>query len=124
MQPHPNVEPGWPPGAHSAELLQPPPPPVHTSGKPARVLLVLWPAFMVAALLEALVFVVVDPASLHGLHGQAPAPLGWSAPAVYTLSFFLFWALVAMAAAVTLWLDTPDPQQGGDAADATRQGRP
>jgi hypothetical protein len=74
----------------------------------ARVLLVLWPAFMVAALLEALVFVVVDPTSLHGL---GSALLAWPVIAVYSLSFLLFWALIAMAAAVTLWLDTPGPWQ-------------
>ncbi len=65
----------------------------------ARVLLVLWPAFMMAALLEALVFSVVDPSSL----------LAWAAVAVYSVSFLLFWAAIAAAAAITLWLDSPGP---------------
>lgn len=74
----------------------------------ARVLLVLWPAFMMAALLEALVFAVVDP---HGLHGVGTAFLMWPATAVYSVAFLVFWILIALAAAVTLWLDKPGPWQ-------------
>jgi hypothetical protein len=74
----------------------------------ARVLLVLWPAFMMAALLEALVFAVVDPSGLHGL---GTAFLLWPATAVYSLAFLVFWALIALAAAITLWLDKPGPWQ-------------
>jgi hypothetical protein len=65
----------------------------------ARVLVVLWPAFMMAALLEALVFSVVDPSSL----------LAWAAVAVYSVSFLLFWVAIAAASAITLWLDSPGP---------------
>jgi hypothetical protein len=74
----------------------------------ARVLLVLWPAFMVAALLEALVFVVIDPTAQHGF---GSAVLLWPAVAVYSVAFLVFWALVAAAAAITLWLDKPGPWQ-------------
>jgi hypothetical protein len=72
----------------------------------ARWLLVLWPAFMVAALLEALVFVAVDPASLHG---AGTVLTQWSPSAVYTLAFVVFWALSALASATTLWLSKPVP---------------
>jgi hypothetical protein len=74
----------------------------------ARVLLVLWPAFMVAAMLEALVFVAVDPANLHG---AGTALQQWSPSAVYTLAFVVFWALSALASATTLWLSKPGPWQ-------------
>ena len=40
-----------------------------TTGK--RWMSVLWSAFLVAAVLEMLVFAVVDPASLHWLDGEA-----------------------------------------------------
>ena len=63
-----------------------------------RVLAVLWPAFLMAGLLEAAVFALVDPASLHGFGG---APLGWSNSAVYTLAFFVFWAVITAAGALT-----------------------
>jgi hypothetical protein len=72
----------------------------------ARLLLVLWPAFMVAALLEALVFVVVDP---DGLHGTGAAFLMWPASAIYSVAFLVFWALISLASATTLWLDKPGP---------------
>jgi hypothetical protein len=72
----------------------------------ARVLTILWPAFMAAAVLEMVVFAVVDPEALHGFGVE---PLGWTRSAVYSLAFFVFWAVTAMAAAMTQFLDTPDP---------------
>lgn len=70
-----------------------------------RLAVILWPAFLVAAVLEMLVFAVVDPGQLHGAGG---APLGLSDKAVYSLAFFVFWVVVAGACAMTAWLaDTP-----------------
>ena len=62
---------------------------------------VLWPAFVAAALLELLVFAHVDPADVHTLAG---APVEMSRQAVYTLSFFGFWAVAAAACATSAWL--------------------
>lgn len=59
-----------------------------------------WPAFLVAGLLEVLVFALVDPAELHW-YGQS---LALSREAVYTLAFFAFWALAMLASAMTLLL--------------------
>lgn len=75
----------------------------------ARVLIVLWPAFMMASLLEALVFTVIDPASLHGFGSTFAA---WPTTAVYSITFLLFWGAIAAAASVSLWLDSPGPWQG------------
>jgi hypothetical protein len=61
---------------------------------------VLWPAFVAAGVLELLVFAHVDPADVHTLAG---APIELSRQAVYTLSFFGFWAVCA-AACATSWL--------------------
>jgi hypothetical protein len=72
-----------------------------------RAMIVLWPAFLMAGVLEALVFVVVDPLDFHWFGGPA---LGRSAMAVYTVTFLIFWAVMSMAGALTtwLWLDAAD----------------
>lgn len=62
---------------------------------------ILWPAFLMACVLEILVFAVVDPASLHGLDG---APIEWSRQAVYSVSFVVFWAVIAIAGALSALL--------------------
>ena len=62
---------------------------------------VAWPAFLVAGVLEIVVFAFVDPATLHTLGGAA---LGWSATAVYSAGFFVFWLATAAACALTLLL--------------------
>jgi len=64
---------------------------------------VLWPAFLVAGLLEMLVFALVDPQDLHW-SGQT---VDWSREAVYTLAFFCFWALAAVSGALTTVLAAP-----------------
>jgi hypothetical protein len=68
-----------------------------------RLWLVLWPAFLMAALLEALVFVVIERAALP--------TLGGSDIAIYSVAFLLFWLLIAVSGAITLLLDTPGPWQ-------------
>lgn len=67
-------------------------------GKKERVLLVLWPAFVLAGVLEALVFVVVDPESLTWFGGP---PVELSRQAVYTVTFFIFWAVISAAGGVS-----------------------
>ena len=62
---------------------------------------ILWPAFMAAGVLETMVFAVIDPADMHWFHGPA---LGWSTQAVYTATFFIFWAAIASASAITALL--------------------
>jgi hypothetical protein len=63
-----------------------------------RLMVVLWPAFLMAAVLEVLVFAFVDPESLHWVGG---APVEIAANTVYSLSFFAFWAVIALACAMT-----------------------
>lgn len=67
------------------------------------ILRVLWPAFFMAGVLEVLVFAVVDPATLS----VGGSPVGWSRQAVYTVAFFAFWIAIALASAVSHWLDWP-----------------
>jgi hypothetical protein len=59
---------------------------------------ILWPAFLVAGVLEMVVFSWVDPGLLR---------LGTWQPDImtaYSLSFLVFWGLVAFASGMTHWL--------------------
>lgn len=64
---------------------------------------IVWPAFFSACLLEALVFSMVDPQSLHWF-GQ---PVALSGQAVYSLAFFTFWLIAMVATGLTVLLATP-----------------
>ncbi len=68
-----------------------------------KLMWIAWPSFLMAAVLELLVFAVVDPESLHWF-GQ---PMALSRQAVYTLGFFVFWLAVSIAGALTLLLAAP-----------------
>ena len=70
---------------------------------PQRLMWIVWPAFLVAGLLEMLVFAFVDPQDLTWF-GQ---PLGWSRQAVYTLAFFVFWGVTGISSALTAVLAMP-----------------
>jgi hypothetical protein len=65
-----------------------------------RLMWILWPAFLVAGVLEVLVFAMVDPQDVHWF-GQ---PLDWSRQAVYTAAFFVFWAMTMVSSALTTLL--------------------
>lgn len=73
-----------------------------------RTMSILWPSFVMAGVLEGLVFSLVDPAELHWL---GHIPLDAPPQAVYTVSFLVFWAVLSTTGAVTalLWID-PDAQ--------------
>ncbi len=71
---------------------------------------ILWPSFLVGGIAEGLFFSLVDPADLH-LFSQ---PLELSRMAVYTVGFFLFWAIAAASSALTSWL-----QQGANGAGSS-----
>ena len=85
------------------------PPPQATDGvRPfrERALLILWPAFVMAGVLDALVFVVVDPDTLHffGLE-----PVKGAASAAYSIFFLVFWLVISTAGAITHLLEGPGP---------------
>ena len=66
-----------------------------------RLMWIAWPAFLVAGVLEMVVFAMVDPEDLHRIGG---GELGWSRQAVYTVSFFFFWAATMASSALTTLL--------------------
>lgn len=65
-----------------------------------RMMWIAWPAFLVAGLMEVLVFGLVDPQDLQWW-GQ---PLALSRQGVYTLAFFVFWALTMLSSGLTTLL--------------------
>ena len=68
-----------------------------------RLMGIAWPAFLVAALREMVVFALVDPSDLH----WSGSPLTLSREAVYTLAFFVFWGLTMASSALTTLLSLP-----------------
>jgi Na+-driven multidrug efflux pump len=65
-----------------------------------RIMWILWPAFVVAAVAEMLFFAFIDPGELH-LFGN---PIELSKTATYSLFFFLFWVMGACSSALTCFL--------------------
>jgi hypothetical protein len=65
-----------------------------------RIGWILWPAFLVACGSEMLFFALVDPADLH-LFGE---PLEASRMTIYSVGFFVFWALGAASSFLTCFL--------------------
>ena len=65
------------------------------------VMTILWPAFLMAGVLEMLVFAVVDPGELHWFGG---AVIAWPAQAIYSISFLIFWGVISTAGALTALL--------------------
>jgi hypothetical protein len=84
--------------AERFELVEPARPRPPMSPLAQRLAAVLWPAFLMAGVLEMLVFSMVDPGDLHWLGGSAVEA---SRQAVYTVAFFAFWVVAALGSALT-----------------------
>jgi hypothetical protein len=95
---------------YGSELRAPP-----LSGFGQRVVAIIWPAFLMAGVIEMLVFAFADPDDLHWLGGS---PVTISRSAVYTLAFFAFWIIVSTAGALTQLL----LQEPGEVNHQRRQG--
>lgn len=78
-------------------------PEVQTPSRVKQWVLILWPAFVAACLLEALVFSVVDPSEVHW-PGYALQP---SRQGIYTLAFFSFWLVSMVCSGLAYWLARP-----------------
>jgi hypothetical protein len=78
-----------------------------------RWVLVTWPAFVAACLLEALVFSAVDPGEVHW-PGQTLQP---SRQAVYAAAFFCFWLIAMACSSLVLYLSKA-PRDVNDTARA------
>lgn len=87
------------------------------SHKAVRVAQILWPAFLMACVLEMLVFGLVDPSTLH-FGAWEP-----ERKTVYSLAFMLFWALSALATGASYWMSARSLQKVAVMAKRARYGR-
>lgn len=62
--------------------------------------LIIWPAFLAACLLEALVFAMIDPGEVHWPGHLLQA----TRQGVYTMAFFSFWLITMACSSLVLWL--------------------
>jgi len=65
-----------------------------------RLMWIVCPAFLMAGVIEMLVFAMVDPQDLHWF-GH---PLEISRQGVYTLAFFVFWLITSISGGLTTLL--------------------
>ncbi|MDR3066050.1 MAG: hypothetical protein LBV05_11165 [Comamonas sp.] len=65
-----------------------------------RWMWIVWPAFLAAAIMEMVVFAFVDPLDMRWLG----ASLDGSRNAVYTVAFFVFWAVSVISGMMTVML--------------------
>jgi hypothetical protein len=65
-----------------------------------RLIWILWPSFIVGGIAEGVFFTLIDPQELY-LFGE---PVHWSATAVYSVGFFMFWMVAAASSAFTCFL--------------------
>lgn len=71
-----------------------------------RIMWIVWPSFMMAGVLEVLVFAMVDPQDLHWF-GQT---VQLSRQGIYTIAFFAFWLVTMLSSALTALLAIPTLQ--------------
>ena len=70
---------------------------------------ILWPAFLIAGVLEMVVFSWVDPTQVQWGAWQ-PDPT-----TTYSLAFLLFWALITVSSLISHWMmktNTSKPMNG------------
>lgn len=79
-----------------------------------RLMWILWPSFLVGGVAEGVFFTLIDPQELY-LFGE---PVRWSATAVYSVGFFMFWGIAAASSALTAFL-----QGGADRESFSRGNR-
>jgi len=72
--------------------------------KRRHLLLIVWPSFLIAGLLEMLVFSAAHPEDMKGFGGLLTQ---LSVSGVYTLAFLAFWAICAFGSVLTLALAGP-----------------
>lgn len=71
-----------------------------------KVIWVLWPSFVAAAVAEFLFFWVINPQQLYFLGGAVEM----SSYATYSLGFFLFWLICAGSSLLTWFMLPQRPQ--------------
>ena len=78
-----------------------------------RWMWIAWPAFLAAGVMEMLVFALGDPLEIQWLASTGDV----SRLGVCTVAFFVFWAIIMMASAMTSLLAlSPEELNASDAA--------
>jgi hypothetical protein len=75
-------------------------------------MLVVWPAFLLACLIELVVFAVLDPGMLIEVLQDQVGAIAWSRTTVYSLSFMGLWAAFMLSNALTLLLSNANGLSG------------
>lgn len=88
------------------------------SSRALRAAQILWPAFVIAGILEMIVFAWVDPSML------VPAGLPLDEKGVYSLTFLVFWGFVSIAALLSHWLIKSADMQGSGQAQGQDPEKP
>lgn len=65
-----------------------------------RLMWIAWPAFLMAGVMEMIVFAFVDPEALQWFD----QPVNLSRQGVYTVAFFAFWIVITASGALTTLL--------------------
>ncbi len=65
-----------------------------------RIMWIFWPSFLMAGVLEMLVFAMFDPQDMHWF-GQS---VQLSRQGIYTVTFFVFWLVAMLSSAFTILL--------------------
>ncbi len=86
-------------------------PAVPAGSKLRNAVLILWPSFLAACMLEGVVFAMVDPGEVNW-PGLIPQP---SRQGVYTVTFFMFWSITMACSSLVLWLSKPELQVNDEA---------
>jgi len=68
-----------------------------------RLMCIAWPAFLMAGVMEMVVFAFVDPQAIYGLESSG----SFTREAIYTIAFFVFWLVIVAAGVLTALLSTP-----------------
>lgn len=68
-----------------------------------RWMCIVWPAFMVACLLEALIFAMVDPRDIRWFGESVQI----TRESFYTMAFLVFWVAAMVSSALTTLLAMP-----------------
>ena len=72
-----------------------------------RLMCIVWPAFIVAGILEMVVFAVIDPIDIHWMSEG----FDLSRQGFYTLAFFVFWGVTMLASGLNVFLAYPSVQR-------------
>ncbi len=80
----------------------------HWNWRQRSVAVVIWPSFLAACLATGLFFSKINPTLLLGAF---LFELELSNTAVYSIGFFFFWLISAVASALTTWLIRTERRQ-------------